>query len=138
MLPIPCPYVYPDTVMSLAHPTHETGYSACIMACVRPHHTPNTQVTPVWARPLLCPKAGTPEMGKPPPTPTSSGRSSYDTTEATVGLEPTVGVLQTPALTTWLRRRKKDPCLAARDLHRRAEDEIRTRDPLLGKEMLYR
>ena len=35
-----------------------------------------------------------------------------------------MGVLQTPALTTWLRRRK-------------AEDGIRTRDFLLGKEMLY-
>ena len=45
--------------------------------------------------------------------------------EATVGIEPTVGVLQTPALTTWPRRPG-------------AEDGIRTRDPLLGKEVLYR
>ncbi len=27
--------------------------------------------------------------------------------EATVGIEPTIGVLQTPALTTWPRRHKK-------------------------------
>lgn len=47
--------------------------------------------------------------------------------EATVGIEPTIGVLQTPALTTWPRRHKKIG----------AEDEIRTRDPLLGKEVLY-
>jgi hypothetical protein len=47
--------------------------------------------------------------------------------EATVGIEPTIGVLQTPALTTWPRRHKKNG----------AEDEIRTRDPLLGKEVLY-
>ena len=45
--------------------------------------------------------------------------------EATSGFEPLIGVLQTPALTTWPRRPG-------------AEDEIRTRDPLLGKEMLYR
>ena len=50
------------------------------------------------------------------------------TREATVGLEPTVGVLQTPALTTWLRRR---------GVEQGAEDGIRTRDVLLGKEMLY-
>ena len=37
-----------------------------------------------------------------------------------------IGILQTPALTTWPRRPAG------------AEDEIRTRDPLLGKEMLYR
>ena len=44
--------------------------------------------------------------------------------EATGGFEPPIEVLQTPALTTWLRRPG-------------AEDGIRTRDPLLGKEMLY-
>src|SRR5258707_14386558 len=44
--------------------------------------------------------------------------------EATGGFEPPIGVLQTPALTTWPRRRG-------------AEDEIRTRDLLLGKEMCY-
>ena len=48
----------------------------------------------------------------------------YDSMEATTGIEPVIGVLQTPALTTWPRRHG-------------AEDEIRTRDPLLGKEMLY-
>lgn len=45
--------------------------------------------------------------------------------EATGGFEPPIRVLQTPALTTWLRRPG-------------AEDGIRTRDPLLGKEVLYR
>jgi hypothetical protein len=45
--------------------------------------------------------------------------------EATAGFEPAIGVLQTPALTTWPRRLG-------------AEDGIRTRDPLLGKEVLYR
>ena len=44
--------------------------------------------------------------------------------EATGGFEPPMGVLQTPALTTWRRRRG-------------AEDGIRTRDLLLGKEMCY-
>jgi hypothetical protein len=59
--------------------------------------------------------------------------------EATVGLEPTVGVLQTPALTTWLRRRKNHGFLwlTSKPRFLGAEDEIRTRDPLLGKEMLY-
>ena len=44
--------------------------------------------------------------------------------EATGGFEPPIEVLQTPALTTWLRRPG-------------AEDGIRTRDPHLGKVMLY-
>src|SRR5438105_11769044 len=44
--------------------------------------------------------------------------------EATGGFGPPIGVLQTPALTTWPRRPG-------------AEDEIRTRDLLLGKEMCY-
>jgi hypothetical protein len=39
-----------------------------------------------------------------------------------------IGVLQTPALTTWLRRLR----------FHGAEDEIRTRDFLLGKEAFYR
>src|SRR5690348_11763366 len=50
--------------------------------------------------------------------PPSAGR------EATGGFEPPIGVLQTPALTSWPRRRG-------------AEDGIRTRDLLLGKEMCY-
>ena len=50
---------------------------------------------------------------------------STSTLEATTGFEPVMGVLQTPALTTWPRRRG-------------AEDEIRTRDLLLGKETRYR
>ena len=57
--------------------------------------------------------------------------------KATVGLEPTVGVLQTPALTTWLRRRQKRGSPPDGKGTAGAEDEIRTRDPLLGKEMLY-
>src|SRR5579885_439045 len=44
--------------------------------------------------------------------------------EATGGFEPPIGVLQTPALTSWPRRHG-------------AEDGIRTRDLLLGKEMCY-
>ena len=51
----------------------------------------------------------------------------HSRSEVTAGFEPAMGVLQTPALplgyVTWF-------C--------GAEDEIRTRDPLLGKEMLYR
>ena len=47
--------------------------------------------------------------------------------EATVGIEPTIGILQTPALP-----------LGHVALHNRAEDGIRTRDFLLGKQMLYR
>jgi hypothetical protein len=45
--------------------------------------------------------------------------------EATTGFEPVIRVLQTLALTTWPRRRIG------------AGDGIRTRDLLLGKEMLY-
>ncbi len=56
----------------------------------------------------------------------SGAGSHFIPMEATTGIEPVIGVLQTPALTTWPRRRKNG-----------AEDEIRTRDPLLGKEMLY-
>ena len=37
---------------------------------------------------------------KTPPTTTAG----YKKREATVGIEPTIGVLQTPALTTWPRR----------------------------------
>ena len=47
--------------------------------------------------------------------------------EVTAGFEPAMGVLQTPAL----------PLGYVTPLSG-AEDEIRTRDPLLGKEMLYR
>ena len=47
--------------------------------------------------------------------------------EATAGIEPAIGVLQTPALTTWPRRPIKNG----------AEDEVRTRDLLLGKETRY-
>ena len=56
--------------------------------------------------------------------------------KATVGIEPTIGILQTPALTTWPRR----PMYALYSSRKKseAEDGIRTRDPLLGKEMLYR
>ncbi len=39
-----------------------------------------------------------------------------------------IGVLQTPALTTWLRRH---------EIKNGAEDGIRTRDILLGKEAFY-
>ena len=46
--------------------------------------------------------------------------------EVTAGLEPAVGVLQTPALP-----------LGHVTTQYGADDEIRTRDPLLGKEMLY-
>jgi hypothetical protein len=51
--------------------------------------------------------------------------SATGSSEVTAGFEPAIGVLQTPALplghvTTY-----------------GAEDEIRTRDLLLGKEMLY-
>jgi hypothetical protein len=50
--------------------------------------------------------------------------------EATSGLEPLMGVLQTPALPLGY--------VAIKPWKRNgAEDEIRTRDPLLGKEMLY-
>ena len=45
--------------------------------------------------------------------------------KATAGLEPANEGFADPCLATWLRRP-------------RAEDGIRTRDPLLGKEMLYR
>ena len=45
--------------------------------------------------------------------------------EATAGLEPAMGVLQTPALPLG------DVALGG------AEDGIRTRGPLLGKQMLY-
>jgi hypothetical protein len=44
--------------------------------------------------------------------------------KATSGLEPLVEVLQTPGLTTCLRRRK-------------AGDGTRTRDALLGKQVFY-
>lgn len=44
--------------------------------------------------------------------------------EATGGFEPPIGVLQTPALASWPRRRG-------------AEDGIRTRDLRLGKATLY-
>jgi hypothetical protein len=47
--------------------------------------------------------------------------------EVTAGFEPAIGVLQTPALPLGYVTRTSG-----------AEDEIRTRDPLLGKEMLYR
>jgi hypothetical protein len=47
--------------------------------------------------------------------------------EVTAGFEPAIGVLQTPALP-----------LGHVTFFYGAEDEIRTRDPLLGKEMLYR
>ncbi len=47
--------------------------------------------------------------------------------EATAGFEPAIGVLQTPALP-----------LGYVTLTSGAEDKIRTRDPLLGKEMFYR
>ena len=47
--------------------------------------------------------------------------------EVTAGFEPAIEVLQTPALP-----------LGYVTLLSGAEDEIRTRDPLLGKEMLYR
>ncbi len=45
--------------------------------------------------------------------------------EATGGFEPPNKGFADPRLATWLRRPSG------------AEDEIRTRDPLLGKEMLY-
>ncbi len=45
--------------------------------------------------------------------------------KATAGFEPAIGVLQTPALTTWPRR------------HNRAGEGIRTPDLLLGKETFY-
>jgi hypothetical protein len=48
--------------------------------------------------------------------------------EATTGFEPVMEVLQTSAL----------PLGHVAGLGRGAEDEIRTRDPLLGKEVLYR
>ena len=48
----------------------------------------------------------------------------YYRLKATTGVEPVIKVLQTSALTTWLRRRK-------------AGNGIRTRDPQLGKLMLY-
>ncbi|GEM_PF-6591710 len=51
----------------------------------------------------------------------------YRYLEATSGFEPLIGILQTPALTTWPRRQNIG-----------AEDGIRTRGLLLGKEMLYR
>jgi hypothetical protein len=60
-------------------------------------------------------------------------RARVSALEATVGIEPTIGVLQTPALTTWPRRQKT----WSRRQKYGAEDEIRTRDPLLGKEVLY-
>ena len=49
---------------------------------------------------------------------------SLSVVKATTGVEPVIRVLQTPALTTWLRRRK-------------AGNGVRTRDPQLGKLMLY-
>ena len=49
--------------------------------------------------------------------------------EATAGLEPAIKVLQTSALPLGY--------VAILETLRGAEDEIRTRDPLLGKEMLY-
>ena len=74
---------------------------------------------------------GTTTMGDPPKprrfTPGSLDDGRGGNGEATAGIEPAIGVLQTPALTTWPRRHKNG-----------AEDEIRTRDPLLGKEVLYR
>ena len=59
--------------------------------------------------------------------------------EATVGFEPTIRVLQTPALTTWLRRliaHDKEATACAVDLGRAGEG-IRTLDLLLGKETFY-
>ena len=55
--------------------------------------------------------------------------------EATMGFEPMVKVLQTSALPLGYvaARRAVRPW----SHHSGAEDEIRTRDPLLGKEMLY-
>ena len=47
--------------------------------------------------------------------------------EATSGFEPLNGGFADPCLTTWLRRH----------LFYGAEDEIRTRDILLGKEAFY-
>ncbi len=60
--------------------------------------------------------------------------------EATPGLEPGIEVLQTSALplghVAAMREGRAGPSrLAFPPLG--AEDEIRTRDPLLGKEMLY-
>ena len=52
--------------------------------------------------------------------------------KAASGLEPLIGVLQTPALTSWLRRREQSHKMDG------AEDGIRTRDLLLGKEAFYR
>ena len=56
------------------------------------------------------------------------GRSRIAVLEATTGFEPVMEVLQTSAL----------PLGHVAGLGRGAEDEIRTRDPLLGKEVLYR
>ena len=61
--------------------------------------------------------------------------------EATTGFEPVNGGFANPCLTTWLRRPLK-PAKSA-SLPRGfylvgAEDEIRTRDLLLGKEAFYR
>src|SRR5947209_897988 len=48
------------------------------------------------------------ERAPPPPAYPSDGAGDRPfTLEATVGIEPTIGVLQTPALTTWPRRQKK-------------------------------
>ena len=59
--------------------------------------------------------------------------------EATTGFEPVNRGFADPRLATWLRRpfTRKNPRLLRDIIFYGAEDEIRTRDPLLGKEMLY-
>ena len=68
------------------------------------------------------------ELSRVPENKKTARRAVYYTgyLEATSGFEPLIEVLQTSALTTWPRRRNNG-----------AEDGIRTRDLLLGKEMLY-
>ena len=64
--------------------------------------------------------------------------------KAAIGIEPMMEVLQTSALATWLRRLALCPKKtrsaagqAALPFRNGAGDEIRTRDFLLGKQMLY-